>query len=107
MSMSISNPTGVDLLVQNVSVFWNHDKGHQTGSDKTLRLQDASLGGSFWSGNLYAPSVTITPFGLTIPQGGSTISFRMHQGYDKTDGTERIVIYLATNGCTTPLDSSD
>lgn len=107
MSMSISNPTGVSLYVSSVSVFWNHDKGHQIGADKTLRLQDAALGGSFWNGNLYAPSLTITPYGLFIPQGSSTITFRFHQTYDKTDGSERILIILGTNGCTTPIDSSN
>ncbi len=106
MSMTINNPTGVDLVVASVSVFWNHDKGHLTG-DKTLKLQDATLGSSFWSGNLFAPSLTISPFGLTVPQGSSTITFTMHQSYQRTDGTERIIIYLGTNGCPTPIDSSN
>jgi len=108
MSMSITNPTGVDLIVQSVSVFWNSLKGHQTGSDKTLRLLDVTLGSNtFATPNISAPSLTITPFGVIIPQGTSTITFRMHQTYDKTDGTERILIYLGTNGCTYPIDSSN
>ena len=108
MSMTLDNPTGVPLVVQSVSVFWNHDAGHKTGSDKKLNLLDASLGGSFWTGNLYAPSLTITPFGLYLPVGTTTISFRMHQTYDKTDGTERILINFATNGCQSyPIDSAN
>ena len=106
MSMTIDNPTGVNLVVSSVSVFWNHDRGHTLG-DQTLKLQDATLGSSFWTGNLYAPSLTISPFGLTIPTGSSTIIFTFHQTYTRTDGTERIIIYLGTNGCSTPIDSSN
>lgn len=106
MSMTIDNPTGVNLVVSSVSVFWNHDRGHTLG-DQTLKLQDATLVSSFWTGNLYAPSLTISPFGLTIPTGSSTIIFTFHQTYTRTDGTERIIIYLGTNGCSTPIDSSN
>jgi hypothetical protein len=107
MSMTISNPTGVNLLVQSVQVYWNHGGGHQSGSDKTLRLQQASLGGTFWTGDLYAPSYEITPINLFVPTGSSTITFTFHQSYDNTDGSERILINLATNGCqNNPIDSS-
>jgi hypothetical protein len=100
LSMSILNQTGVPLAVQDVFVVWNHDKGHSTGADKTLLLQDASLSGtSFWSGNDNGPSLTITPLDLFIPPGDSTIVFTFHQTYDNWDGSEELLISLATNGC--------
>ncbi|HZM23530.1 MAG TPA: hypothetical protein VFC02_17390, partial [Anaerolineales bacterium] len=34
-----------------------------------------------------------------IPTGTSTITFTFHQSYDTFDGTEQILINLATNGC--------
>jgi hypothetical protein len=109
MSMTINNQTGFDLAIQSITVFWNHDKGHQSG-DKTLNLLEASItpGGIFFTGSLNAPSKTWnTLSGWVIPTGTSTISFRMHQSYDKTDGSEEIIIYLATNGCSSfPIDSN-
>ena len=39
------------------------------------------------------------PTNVTIPQGSSTITFTFHQSYDRSDGSERIQINLATNGC--------
>ena len=109
--MSITNNTGVPLLVRDVFVDWYHEKGHKTGSDKTLRLQSATLGGvTFFTGNLYAPSTTITPTGLFIPTGTSSVIFTFHHSADFSarDGNEKIVISLATNGCTgVTIDSSN
>ena len=101
MTMSITNGTGANLLVSNVFVAWNNDKGHQTGNDKSLKLQTATLGAStFFNGNLYASSTTITPGNLFIPTGTSTITFIFHQSYDSPENTDRVVISLASNGCT-------
>jgi len=100
MNLSITNPTGIPLSVQDVFVIWDHDKGHLVGNDKTLILQDASLNGaSFWSGNDDGPTLTITPLDLFIPPGTSTIVFTFHQTYEISDGSEELLISLATNGC--------
>jgi hypothetical protein len=108
LSMSITNQTGISLAVQDVFVTWNDDHGHSAGADKTLRLQQASLNGiSFWNGNEYGPVLRITPSGLSIPPGESTILFNFHQGYDVSDGSERVLIVLGTNGCQSyPIDSN-
>ena len=99
MSMTINNPTGVPLLVQDVTVHWNHDGGHSAGGNNTIRLRRAELGTVFFSNasGIYAPSYTITPFGLYIPPGSSTIIFTFHQEYTNPDG-DLIIINLATNG---------
>ena len=109
MSMTINNPTGVPLLVQDVTVHWNHDAGHRVGSDKTLRLIEARLGDIFASDatGVYAPSFTFTPFGVSVPTGSSTLIFTFHQSYTRTDNTERIIINFATNGCQNfPIDEN-
>jgi hypothetical protein len=109
LSMNILNQTGVPLVVQDVFVIWNHDKGHSTGLDKTLLLQQASLDGvSFWNGNNSGPSLVITPStALSIPTGSSTMLFNFHQSYDILDGSEQILINLKTNGCQAyPIDSN-
>ena len=107
MSMSITNQTGVPLLVQDIFVTWNHDKGHSIGADKTLRLQQANLDGvDFFGGDHSGPSLTITLSTLFLPTGTSTILFNFHQSYEVFDGSEQIFINLATNGCQSyPIDS--
>jgi len=98
MRMSINNSTGVMLQIDQINVTWNHNDGHQTGGDKTLRLRQASLGSVIWSGDIYASSynLNVSPY---LPSGTSTIIFTFHQTYDNLDGTERIVITFLTNGC--------
>jgi len=100
MYITISNQTGVPLLVKDVTVHWNHDGGHN-GNDKTLKLTEARLGSIFASypTGFYAPSLTMTPFGIYIPTGASTLVFTFHQDYRRTDNTERIIVNFATNGC--------
>jgi len=107
--MTINNPTGVPLQILDLTVFWNHDGGHKTGTDKTLRLQDATLTSSFWSGNIYSTNYTIIPADpLLVPTGTSTLTFTFHQSYTQTDGSERIFINFETNGCQGyPIDSND
>jgi hypothetical protein len=97
--MSITNPTGVALTIQDVTITWNHDAGHNSGIDHTLRLQSGSLSGTFWTGNIFSTSYTITPSSATIPAGSSTITFTFHQTYTLPDGTERIFINIMNNGC--------
>jgi hypothetical protein len=108
MSMNITNQTGTPLTVQDIFVTWNHDRGHVTGIDKSLRLLQASLNSvSFWTGNDSGPSLTITPSNLLIPSGESTILFTFHQTYDLVDNSEQIFINLRTNGCQSdPIDSN-
>ena len=100
MVMTINNSTASVLTIDNIVVFWNHDKGHQTGDDKTLQLNSVTLGTQVWSGSSNGPSVTINPSGTTtIPTGPSTLIFTFHQSYDNLDGTEEILINLLSPGC--------
>ena len=90
---------------------WNHDKGHQSGGDKTLRLTRITLAGvTIWMGNASGPSITLAyvpSAGITLPVGSSTIVFTFHQSYDNEDGTERITMQFTNNGCQSyTLDSS-
>lgn len=98
--MTINNGTASALTIDNINVWWNHDKGHQTGIDKTLQLNSVTLGSQIWSGTSNGPNETILPSGtLTIPTGPSTIIFTFHQSYDNLDGTEEILINLLSPGC--------
>lgn len=102
MTMTITNPNSWPLTVDDVFVVWDHDRGHQQGNDKSLILQSASLGGTtFWSGNNTGPSTTLTPAStLTIPPGSTvTIVFTFHQEYNRSDGSEEILMNLSTPGC--------
>jgi len=109
MSMTINNNQGFPITFQDVTVTWNEDKGHQTGSDKSLILQGASLGGvSFWTGNIANQSTYTISASPVIPAFGSvSITFTFHQSYDNFDGTERIYINLLTRGCeSNPIQSN-
>jgi hypothetical protein len=102
MTLSITNPYAYAVRVKDVYVVWDHDRGHRTGNDKTLRLRSVSLGAQFWTGDIYAQSHSITPVPPTdvlIPSGASTIIFTFHQSYDRSDGSEEILINLSTPGC--------
>lgn len=101
---TINNPTLQFLQVSKVTVTWNHDKGHRTGNDKTLRLVSASLAGAvFWTGNEAGDTYTITPLlPVFIPPGTPTIVFNFHQSFDgkeRWDNTEAITINLSSPGC--------
>jgi hypothetical protein len=101
MSMTITNPYGFPLTTGPGTVTWNNDKGHQTGSDKSLNLQSITIGATtVWTGN--SSSVSTIPFIIpaTIPANSTvTITFTFHQSYDTFDGTENIYINLLTPGC--------
>ena len=99
LTMIINNSLSVPLQIGNVSVVWNHDKGHTLGDDKSLILQSAQLGSVFWKGNEIGPTHTITPASTFIPSGTSTIIFSFHQVFDRWDNTESITINLSSPGC--------
>ena len=102
MTMTITNPNAWPISINDVFVVWDHDRGHQTGNDKSLILQSASVGGvPFWTGSSTGPSDTLTPASpVSIPAGGSiTITFTFHQTYDRSDGSEELLINLSTPGC--------
>ena len=107
MTLTIQNPNAWPLTVGDMFVIWNHDKGHLSGNDKTLRLQTVSWGATeIWTGDDDGPSLSITPTNaLTIPPGGTiTLTFTFHQTYDKSVGSEEININLSTPGCeNTPI----
>jgi hypothetical protein len=104
MTLTITNPVPSPIQIGDIFVVWNHDKGHQTGGDKTLNLLSVSVGSQSWSGSPLpndGPSVTINASSpLYIPSGSSILTFTFHQSYDNLDGSEEILINLASPGCT-------
>lgn len=109
MSMTITNPYSFTLVIKDVTVTWNDDKGHQVGADHTLRLQSASIGAvPFWTGDIGGRSTYTIPYPATIAPGTSTISFTFHQSYDNLDSTENILINFLTPGCeNNPVNSGN
>ena len=101
LSMTITNPYVFPITFLDTTVRWNAEKGHQTGGDKTLILQSASLNGTvFWTGNINTTDTyTIVASPVIPPNTTVTLSFSFHQSYDNSDGTERIYINLLTPGC--------
>jgi hypothetical protein len=101
MSLNVLNSHAAPLQISVVNVQWNHDKGHQTGTDKTLVLQSVTLGGPIWSGSQNGPSYPVAPTsaGIFPPGATSTLTFTFHQTYDNWDDTESVTINLATPGC--------
>jgi hypothetical protein len=107
MEMGISNNTGHVLTVSQVYVEWNHDAGHDSSGDRTLRLRQVLIGTDVWNGTIAAPSAYIPAFYPNIPIGDSAVRFAFHQNYDIPDGTERIIITISNPGCINyPIDSS-
>ena len=104
--MNIQNNSGYDLIILDITVFWNHDGGSQSGAE---RLSDIALN-SFvilQGESIYAPSFTLGHDGLTLPQGSSTITFTFNKDYRYLDGGEQIYINFETNGCQDwPIDSN-
>lgn len=102
--MTINNPLSSSLQISSVTIQWNHDKGHNLGTDKSLILKNVSLNNNvFWTGNDIGPSTVppIVPSPTTsIPaKSTSTIAFTFHQSYDNWDNTEYVTIDLANPGC--------
>ena len=104
MSMTITNPLGVPIQIQDITVWWNHDKGNQGGGtppDRPLVLVSVSWEDPIWTGTSPGPSITVVPSPTTyIQPGTSTLTFTFNQSYDKEDRSEEILINLAANGCT-------
>jgi hypothetical protein len=110
MTVTISNPNNYPIMLDNVFVRWNADRGHtSTGPDQddTLNLESASLGGTvFWTGNIDgASSVSIEPSSIaTIPASAVnlTVNFNFHQTYDRWDTppTEQVTLtFINPTGC--------
>jgi Flp pilus assembly protein TadG len=111
MTMTVTNPFAYPLIIGNGSVTWNDDKGHQTGADKSLRLQNITIGSTtVWTGNsgINTSSMPWTTPAIipAIPNGTVTITFTFHQSYDNFDGTELITFNITTNGCNNLVISS-
>lgn len=102
ISMTITNPY-VAVTVSGISLQW--DKNGAQGNPKTLTLDSANLGTTFWSGlNDSTGSYTITPTStLTIPGNNTTssITFTFVQNYlaSRMSGVTTITINLSTPGC--------
>jgi hypothetical protein len=106
MEMKIDNKSGYTLTTAQIYVEWNHDTGHHSGNDLTLRLKQILFADQPWNGDINSPSAYIPAYYPLIPQGESIIQFVFNQTYDLADGTERIIINIGTPGCTNyPVDS--
>ena len=104
MTMSITNNLTSALAIGDMTVRWNNDKGHLTGSDKTLILQDVSIAGSvFWNGPHPGDMAIIVPATTTyVPANATSLFvFTFDKSYDKTDGTERVTLTFSNPGCDT------
>ena len=114
MTLNIPNTNVYPVTISNIFVVWNYDKGHQTGDEKGLILQSATLLGSptpFWTADpldpSLGPSASITPPAAVSfpPNTTSTIVFTFDQSYDKFSKSEEIYINLLTPGCENdPID---
>jgi hypothetical protein len=105
--MTITNPYAFTIVMNDITVTWNDDKGHLSGNKK-LRLQRADVGAlMIWTGDIGNQSSYTIPTTATLPPGTTTVSFYFDQTYDNPDGTERIYITLSTPGCQgNPIDSN-
>ena len=106
MSMTITNPWNFPLTTGAGIVSWNDDKGHQTSGDKTLRLQNITIGSTIiWTGDVTGvvaqsfSNPAVIPAAIPPATTTVTITFTFHQSYDNFDGTEKIYINLSTPGC--------
>jgi hypothetical protein len=108
MSMTISNPYPFPIVMDDITVTWNDDKGHNLGN-KQLFLTQVLVGSTvIWTGEIDRASTYTVPTAAVLPPGTTTtITFVFHQTYDNLDGTEQIYINLATPGCENdPIDSN-
>lgn len=102
MTLTITNPNAWPITLGDVFVKWDHDRGHGTGNDKTLRLQTVKLGSNeFFNGDDDGPSLTISPAEPVVipPNTTLTLTFTFHQAYDDSDGSEELNIDFSTPGC--------
>jgi Flp pilus assembly protein TadG len=100
----IKNNLPSAILIKDVTVTWDAEKGHASGTDLTAFLVSAKIGAlTFWTGNDTDGVNIITPASPTfIPTGTSTMIFQFHQTLLRW-GTphESVSITLATPGCDT------
>jgi len=100
MRMEIYNQTGVALVVNDITVFWNQ---YGRGNGKALSLVSSALDGIIYQNftpPVNATSVTFTPSpSISIPTGTSTISFKFDYNYANVDGSEQIYITFTVPGC--------
>ena len=107
MSVTIDNPYTFNLVMRDITVTWNDDKGHEVG-DKKLSLQKIDVGGdTIWSGDIGNRSTyTIQTTALVPALDETVVTFYFDQTYDNPDGTERVYINWTTPGCTNdPIDT--
>ena len=107
MSVTIANPYAFNLVMKDITVTWNDDKGHEIGNKK-LNLQGVSVGGvSVWTGDIGNRSTyTILTTALVAAGGNTVVTFTFDQSYDQPDTTERVYINWTTPGCTgNPIDT--
>ena len=110
MTMTVTNPYVYPLTIGSGIVTWNDDKGHTTGTDKTLSLQGITIDSTtVWTGSTsntssqpWSGTVAVMPAKSTI-----TLTFTFDQSYDNFDGTERIIFTIITNGCNNLQIDSD
>lgn len=108
MTVTFTNKTGVALRIKDITVRWNHDRGHGNGGDRTLQMQNAMLGAvTLWDRGSGArdlgPTKLITPTNVTLPTGDSIFQFTFQQSYDtwENDGepNESVVLTFDMAGC--------
>jgi Flp pilus assembly protein TadG len=108
MSMAITNSHVFPITTGPGTVTWNNDRGHQSGSDKSLNLQSITIGSTtVWTGNSSNVSTILFVTPATIPANSTvSITLTFHQSFDNFDGTENIFINLLTPGCeSSPIQS--
>jgi hypothetical protein len=108
MSVTINNPYAFNLVMKDITVTWNDDKGHEVGNKK-LNLRGVSVGGvPVWTGDVgNRSSYTILTTALVPAQGNTIVTFTFDQSYDNPDTTERVYINWTTPGCTgNPIDTN-
>jgi hypothetical protein len=101
MRITVNNPYGFPLTMKDLTVTWNNDKGHTSGTDKTLNLEKITVGATtiFTGPTINQYTVTVQT-NATLPAASNTvITFYFSQTYDSRDGTENVYINWLTPGC--------
>lgn len=99
MSITINNPYPFTLVMKDLTVTWNDDKGHSVG-DKKLQLQKITVGAAtIWKGNTVNQYTLTVQTNATVPPGNTVITFYFSQTYDNLDGTENVLVNWLTPGC--------
>jgi hypothetical protein len=101
MTIDIANPFGVLLQISSIKVTWNHDLGHKTTNDKSLKLDKVNLGSQIWDGYEFGPDATIIPTSPAVIAANSiaTLEFVFHQELKVWDDTESVELFFMNDGC--------